>query len=136
MNNNKLQVVGAVLIKNNKVLLPKRSANLKKMPNKYEFPGGKVEKGESLKEGLKRELKEELNINVNVEDIIDFPKNVLTTEKFDLTIFIIQKWENELTINPEINSSILEVTLDELNNVEDLLDTDKQLIPSIIAFLK
>lgn len=136
MNNNKLQVVGAVLIKNNKILLPKRSANLKKMPNKYEFPGGKVEKGESLKEGLKRELKEELNINVNVEDIIDFPKNVLTTEKFDLTIFIIQKWENELTINPEINSSILEVTLDELNNVEDLLDTDKELIPYIIAFLK
>lgn len=136
MNNNKLQVVGAVLIKNNKILLPKRSANLKKMPNKYEFPGGKVEKGESLKEGLKRELKEELNINVNVEDIIDFPKNVLTTEKFDLTIFIIQKWENELTINSEINSSILEVTLDELKNVEDLLDTDKELIPYIIEFLK
>lgn len=136
MNNNKLQVVGAVLIKNNKILLPKRSANLKKMPNKYEFPGGKVEKGESLKEGLKRELKEELNIDVNVEDIIDFPKNVLTTHKFDLTIFIIEKWENELTINPEINSSILEVTLDELKNVEDLLDTDKELIPYIIEFLK
>ena len=135
MNNNKLQVVGAVLIKNNKILLPKRSANLKKMPNKYEFPGGKVEEGESLKEGLKRELKEELNIDVDVEDIIDFPKNVLTTEKFDLTIFIIQKWENELTINPEINSSILEVTLEQLKNVEDLLDTDKELIPYIIEFL-
>ena len=136
MNNNKLQVVGAVLIKNNKILLPKRSANLKKMPNKYEFPGGKVEKGESLKEGLKRELKEELSIDVNLEDIIDFPKNVLTTDKFDLTIFIIEKWENELTINPEINSSILEVTLEQLKNVEDLLDTDKELIPYIIEFLK
>jgi 8-oxo-dGTP diphosphatase len=136
MNNNKLQVVGAVLIKNHKILLPKRSANLKKMPNKYEFPGGKVEKGESLKEGLKRELKEELSIDVNVEDIIDFPKNVLTTDKFDLTIFIIKKWKNELTINPEINSSILEVTLEQLKNVEDLLDTDKELIPSIIEFLK
>ena len=135
MYNNKLQVVGAVLVTNKKILLPKRSANLKKMPNKYEFPGGKVEEGESLKEGLKRELKEELNINVNIEDIIDFPKNVLTTDKFDLTIFIIEKWENELTINPEINTSILEVTLDELKNVEDLLDTDKELIPSIIEFL-
>ena len=136
MNNNKLQVVGAVLVKNNKILLPKRSANLKKMPNKYEFPGGKVEQGESLKEGLKRELKEELNINVNVEHIIDFPKNVLTTDKFDLTIFIIEKWKNELTINPEINSSILEVTLEQLKNVEDLLETDKELIPYIIEFLK
>ena len=133
---NKLNVVGAVLMKNNKILLPKRSANLKKMPNKYEFPGGKVEKGESLKEGLKRELNEELSIDVNIEDIIEFPKNILTTDKFDLTIFIIEKWENELTINPEINSSILEVNLDELKNVEHLLDTDKQLIPSIIEFLK
>ena len=94
-----LNVVGAVLIQNNKILLPKRSANLKKMPNKYEFPGGKVEKSESLKEGLKRELSEELCIDVNIEDIIEFPNNVLKTEKFILTIFIIKKWENELTIN-------------------------------------
>jgi len=133
---NKLNVVGAVLMKNNKIILPKRSANLKKMPNKYEFPGGKVEEGESLKDALKRELNEELSIDVNIEDIIEFPKNVLITDKFDLTIFIIKKWKNELTINPEINSSILEVNLDKLKNVEDLLETDKQLIPSIIEFLK
>mgnify|MGYP001494587291 FL=1 len=131
-----LNVVGAVLIQNNKILLPKRSANLKKMPNKYEFPGGKVEENELLKEGLKRELFEELCINVNIEDIIEFPNNVLKTEKFILTIYIIKKWEGELTINPEINSEILEVNIHELINVEELLETDKQLIPAILAFLK
>ena len=131
-----LNVVGAVLIQNNKILLPKRSANLKKMPNKYEFPGGKVEENELLKEGLKRELFEELCINVNIEDIIEFPNNVLKTEKFILTIYIIKKWEGELTINHEINSEILEVNIHELINVEELLETDKQLIPAILAFLK
>ena len=130
-----LNVVGSVLIKNNKILLPKRSANLKKMPNKYEFPGGKVEENESLKEGLKRELFEELCINVNIEDIIEFPNNVLKTEKFILTIYIIKKWEGELTINHEINSEILEVNIHELINVKELLETDKQLIPAILAFL-
>ena len=130
-----LNVVGAVLIQNNKILLPKRSANLKKMPNKYEFPGGKIEESESLKEGLKRELFEELCINVNIEDIIEFPNNVLKTEKFILTIYIIKKWEGELTINHEINSEILEVNIHELINVEELLETDKQLIPAILAFL-
>jgi len=70
-------VVCAVLIKNNKILLPKRGINLQKMPNKYEFPGGKVEKDESLKEGLKSELYEELCIDVNIQDIIEFPNNVL-----------------------------------------------------------
>ena len=130
-----LNVVGAVLIQNNKILLPKRSANLKKMPNKYEFPGGKVEENELLKEGLKRELFEELCINVNIGDIIEFPNNVLKTEKFILTIYIIKKWEGELTINHEINSEILEVNIHELINVEELLETDKQLIPAILAFL-
>ena len=131
-----LNVVGAVLIQNNKILLPKRSANLKKMPNKYEFPGGKIEESESLKEGLKRELFEELCINVNIEDIIEFPNNVLKTEKFILTIYIIKKWEGELTINHEINSEILEVNIHELINVEELLETDKQLIPAINEFFK
>ena len=130
-------VVGAVLLKDeNTVLLPKRSNNLKNMPNKYEFPGGKVEKNESLKEALKRELNEELSINVNIENIIEFPNNILTTEKFILTVFIIKNWENELTLNPKINSTILEVTIHELKNVEDLLETDKQLISAIIEFLK
>ena len=131
-----LNVVGAILLKNNKILLPKRSSILKKMPNKYEFPGGKVEQGETLKEALKRELNEELCINVNIEDIIEFPNNVLKTEKFILTIYVIKKWSNELTLNPEVNSEILEVNLDELKNVEDLLETDKQLISSILEFLK
>ena len=131
-----LNVVGSVLIKNNKILLPKRSANLKKMPNMYEFPGGKIEKGETLKEGLKRELQEELSIDVDIEDIIEFPNNILETEKFILTIYIIKKWKGELTINHEINSEILEVDFDQLQNVEDLLETDKQLIPSINEFLK
>ena len=131
-----LNVVGSVLIKNNKILLPKRSANLKKMPNMYEFPGGKIEKGETLKEGLKRELQEELSIDVDIEDIIEFPNNILETEKFILTIYIIKKWKGELTINHEINSEILEVDFDQLQNVEDLLETDKQLIPSINEFFK
>ena len=131
-----LNVVGAVLLKNNKILLQKRSSILKKMPNKYEFPGGKVEQGESLKEALKRELNEELSIDVNIEDIIEFPNNFLKTEKFILTIYVIKKWSNELTLNPEVNSEILEVNLDELKNVEDLLETDKQLISSIFEFLK
>tara|TARA_Y100000992_G_scaffold226348_2_gene157946 strand:+ start:4166 stop:4573 length:408 start_codon:yes stop_codon:yes gene_type:complete len=133
---NKLNVVGGLLIKNNKVFLPKRSGKLKHSPNKYEFPGGKVEKNETFEEALKRELKEELSINVELNDIIKFPNNILETEKILLTIFIVKNWKNELTINTEINSEILEIDLDELKNVEDLLETDKELIPAIYNFIQ
>jgi mutator protein MutT len=130
-----LNVVGSVLVRNNKILLPKRSSNLKKYPNLYEFPGGKVESGETLKEALKRELSEELSIDVDVCDIIEFDNNVLTTDKFILTIFIIKKWNNELKINPEINSEILEIDIDQLETVENLLETDVMLIPHILKML-
>jgi 8-oxo-dGTP diphosphatase len=136
MNLKILNVVGAVLIKDNKIILPKRASNLKVMPDKYEFPGGKVEENETLEEALKRELYEELSIDLDIEDIIDFPKNDLKTDKIMLTVFIINKWKNDLIINPEINSEILTVNLDELKNVENLLDTDKELIPAILRFLK
>ena len=136
MNLKLLNVVAAVLIKDEQIILPKRASNLKVMPDKYEFPGGKVEENETLKEALKRELYEELSIDVDIEDIIDFPKNDLKTDKIMLTVFIINKWKNDLIINPEINSEILIVNLDELKNVENLLDTDKELIPAILQFLK
>ena len=136
MNLKLLNVVSAVLIKDNKIILPKRASNLKVMPDKYEFPGGKVEENETLEEALKRELYEELSIDVDIEDIIDFPKNDLKTDKIMLTVFIINNWKNDLIINPEINSEILTVNLDELKNVENLLDTDKELIPAILQFLK
>ena len=38
----------------------------------YEFPGGHLEYGESLKEGLKRELIEETGINIDINDMIPF----------------------------------------------------------------
>lgn len=61
---------------------------------------------------------------------------MLATEKFTLSIFLVKKWKNEITLNPEINSEIIKVDFDELKNVEDLLETDKQLIPSILNYLR
>ena len=64
---NTLLVVAAVLITcdpSPRVLLAQRPAG-KKHEGLWEFPGGKVEAGESPEVALVRELKEELNINVD-----------------------------------------------------------------------
>lgn len=61
-----INVVGAIIIKDGKILCAQRG-NSKALAYLWEFPGGKIEKGETPREALKRELVEELNIEVFVE---------------------------------------------------------------------
>jgi 8-oxo-dGTP pyrophosphatase MutT (NUDIX family) len=51
-----------------KVFLAKRAASKKFYPNVYEMPGGHIDFGEDMKEGLAREVKEELGMTVNIGD--------------------------------------------------------------------
>jgi 8-oxo-dGTP diphosphatase len=60
-----LEVTCAIIFKENHVLIAQRSANMK-LPLKWEFPGGKVEPGESKVACLAREIKEELNLEIGI----------------------------------------------------------------------
>jgi len=60
-----IKVTAAILQRKDRVLIAKRSSN-SSLPNKWEFPGGKVEPGETREGCLKRELWEEFKINVTV----------------------------------------------------------------------
>jgi len=51
-----------------KLFMPKRAATKKFMPDVFEIPGGHVDYGEDIVEGLKREIKEELEMTVTVGD--------------------------------------------------------------------
>lgn len=61
-----IAVVAGMICKNQKILIAKRSDE----PKLWEFPGGKVEKGETLEEALIRELQEELDCTVEITDYI------------------------------------------------------------------
>ena len=63
-----MKVAAAVCIQNGKVLLASRPEN--KPPSGWEFPGGKLEPGETPQQAAKRELLEELNWEVLPLDII------------------------------------------------------------------
>ena len=63
-----LVVTAGIVRKDKKILLAQRKPN-SHLGFQWEFPGGKMEKGESPEACLKRELQEELNIEVEVTDI-------------------------------------------------------------------
>ena len=56
-----INVTAAIIERNGNILLAKRSSNSSR-PNKWEFPGGKVDEGETSEHCLARELYEEFDI--------------------------------------------------------------------------
>ncbi len=60
-----INVTCAIILNEDKILVTQRNEKMK-LPLKWEFPGGKLEKGESEKECIIREIKEELNIEIEV----------------------------------------------------------------------
>ena len=64
-----IEVVAAVLHSDDRVLCMRRSGD-QAMAGLWEFPGGKVEAGESLSVALVREIKEELHIDIEVGDYL------------------------------------------------------------------
>ena len=60
-----LNVTYAIIQLNNKILVTQRSETMK-LPLKWEFPGGKLEDGESEIDCIKREIKEEINLDIEI----------------------------------------------------------------------
>jgi len=59
-------VIAAIIMKDGKVLIAQRGQG-QRLAGKWEFPGGKLEEGETPQECLKREIKEELDMDIEVE---------------------------------------------------------------------
>ena len=62
-----ITVVAALIEKDNKILIAKRSTGDSNVLGKWEFPGGKIEPGESSQEALKREIQEELGVSIVID---------------------------------------------------------------------
>jgi len=67
-NHNKIEVVAAIFINDKEEVFCARRKNTGDLALKWEFPGGKIEEGESHSEALIREIKEELDVVIIVND--------------------------------------------------------------------
>lgn len=63
-------VVGAVIVRDGEILCAQRGS-AGALPGMWEFPGGKIEPGETAREALEREIREELRCDVEVGEQIE-----------------------------------------------------------------
>ena len=80
-----VKVVGAIIENNNNEILCALRSPSMSTSNMWEFPGGKIEQGETLKEAIEREIKEELDCTVSF--ISEFNNN--THESDNLIVNLI-----------------------------------------------
>lgn len=107
-----IEVVAAIIKKEDKIFITKRSYG--EFADMWEFPGGKIELGESREGALIREIKEELELDINNLEYIttveyDYPKFHLT-----MHCFICEICGGELMLNAHNDAKW--VSLEELSS--------------------
>ncbi len=78
----KIDVVAALIFKDNKVLIAKRLTGDENVFGKWEFPGGKVEPNESEEHALEREIKEEFEMDIKTikfitNNVSEYPSKII-----------------------------------------------------------
>ena len=90
-----LLVSAAIIIKDGKVLLGQRRKG-DRHPYKWEFPGGKVEHGESPRQALIRELQEELQIDAKIgEELARYEHDYPSGSRVHLLFFVVKEYKGE-----------------------------------------
>jgi 8-oxo-dGTP diphosphatase len=84
-----IEVVAAIIRKGDKIFATQRGYG--EWKDWWEFPGGKMEVGETPEEALKREIREELSAEINVGELLttveyDYPAFHLTMHCFLCTL--------------------------------------------------
>lgn len=110
-----INVVGAVVMRDGAVLSAQRSQSMS-LPGFWEFPGGKIEPGESAQEALTREMREELLCTVSVGEFVE-----TTTHEYDFGIVTLTTFYATLIdAEPKLteHSEIRWIPVSELRSVE------------------
>lgn len=106
----KVEVVAGVIFCKDLVLCVQRPKHkLPYISEKFEFPGGKMEEGETKEEALHRELLEELNLTTKIKSY--FLTVIHEYPDFELTMhsFMCEVDSKELTLNEHIDLKWLKI---------------------------
>ena len=89
-----LQVVAAIIERDGRILIGQRRPD-QKHPLQWEFPGGKVEAGETPEQALARELEEELGIQATGQEIARYKHAYPGKDPIELVFLRVRDFEGE-----------------------------------------
>lgn len=124
-----INVTCAVILMKGKILVTQRSEKMK-LPLKWEFPGGKLEEGESEIDCIKREIIEEINIEIEVSEKLSNSVHDYGDFKINLIPFIANYVSGEIKLAEHKDYKLLDKS--ELLNLE-WAEAD---LPIVNEFLK
>lgn len=105
------RVTGAIIRKDGKILIAQRAAD-DECPLMWEFPGGKIEEGETPEECIVREIKEELNLDIRPTR--EFMRIVyrLNGKRIPITFFYAEITGGEIRLN--VHADVKWIRADEI----------------------
>ncbi len=109
-----------------KLFVPKRAETKKFLPGQYEMPGGHIEFGEDIVDGLKREIMEELNMQISVGEpfcVFTYMNDLKGSQSIEVDYFAVFNDSIEsLKINPAEHSEFLWISENELDKIASNID--------------
>ena len=126
-----VRVVAAIIIENGKVFATQRGYD--EFKDGWEFPGGKIEPGETPEEAIVREIKEELDTEVEVIELLDTVEYDYPNFHLSMGCFICKIKSGDLVLKEHEAAKWL--TKDTLGSVE-WLPADMGLVREIEKYLK
>lgn len=130
MRNKTVEVVAAIIRNGDRVFATQRGYG--EFKDGWEFPGGKIESGESLQQALEREILEELETKIDVGELLDSVEYEYPQFRLQMHCFICTIKSGDLVLKEHEAAKWL--TKSELDSVDWLL-ADWEIIPKIQEIL-
>lgn len=92
----RIEVVAAVFVQEGEVLACKRAPG-KSAAGKWEFPGGKIDDGETPELALVREIQEELGVSISIGDLVDRSVTKVGEAEIDLACYLVSSVDTPTT---------------------------------------
>jgi 8-oxo-dGTP diphosphatase len=117
-----VRLVGAVLVREERILLGRRSRRKRICPGLWDVIGGHVETEETYEDALRRELREEIGVNPTSFRVLG--QRPLSTHR-EIRIYRVDAWQGgEPRLNNEEHVSIAWFTIAEACSLADLASHD------------